>query len=429
MRAECEASSNPALIRMEKTARRPLRRGERRTILLWESPLSSGVLAFAFYFLFALGHESSFHASPLAYYNYLADAFVHGQLNLRLLPTDVLDLSYFQGQYFLYWSPLPAILLMPFVALFGVQFSDVIFTLVVGAVNVSLVALLLRQACRRGVIKLSKLRRGILVLFFALGTVHLTLAPFGRVWFTGQLVGFFCVALGYLASISLRGYSAFALTGLAIAAALLTRNHLLLAGVWPALFLLYQHRSHGWRRVLVYSLVALSPILTAIGLLGAYNWLRFGSVFDNGIAHHLMHAAFAADYQRYGAFNLHYVPINLFYQYIAYPLPLRSTSYYGGSLFLLSPLFFAVFWSIKKNQSWSTWALLGTVVLIAIPILLLMGTGWVQFGPRYTLDFTVPLLLLTAMGSRNWSTSTMLRLTVISIVHYSIGAFSFMIHL
>jgi hypothetical protein len=142
-----------------------------------------------------------------------------------------------------------------------------------------------------------------------------------------------------------------------------------------------------------------------------------------------MHAAFAADYQRYGAFNLHYVPINLFYQYIAYPLPLRSTSYYGGSLFLLSPLFFAVFWSIKKNQSWSTWALLGTVVLIAIPILLLMGTGWVQFGPRYTLDFTVPLLLLTAMGSRNWSTSTMLRLTVISIVHYSIGAFSFMIHL
>lgn len=429
MRVEREAGSNPALIPKEKTARKRLRRGERRTLLLWESPLSSGVLAFTFYFLFALGHGSSFHASPLAYYNYLADALVHGQLNLRLLPADVLDLSYFQGQYFLYWSPFPAILLMPFVALFGVQFSDIIFTVIVGAINVSLVALLLRQACRRGIIRLSKIRRGILVCFFALGTVHLTLAPFGRVWFTGQLVGFSCVALGYWASISLRGYTAFALTGLAIAAAFLTRNHLLLAGVWPALYLLYQHRSVGWLKVIRYSLVAMLPILFAIVLLGAYDWLRFGSVFDNGIAHHLMHPAFAADYQRYGAFNLHYVPINLYYQYIAYPLPLRSKSYYGGSLFLLSPLFFAAFCSMKKDRSWYAWALFSTVVLIAIPILLLMGTGWVQFGPRYTLDFTVPLLLLTAMGSRNWSTSTMFRLTLVSIVHYSIGAFIFMIKL
>src|SRR6266511_1448089 len=205
MRAEGEVSRNPALIRNEKTARRRLERRERRALLLWESPLSSGVLAFAIYFLFALGHGSSFHASPLAYYNYLADAFVHGQLNLRLLPPDALDLSYFQGQYFLYWPPLPAVTLMPFVALFGVEFSDIFFTVVVGAVNVSLIALLLRQACRRGIIRLSKLRRGILVLFFALGTVHLTLAPFGRVWFTGQLIGFMCIALCYLVALQMRG--------------------------------------------------------------------------------------------------------------------------------------------------------------------------------------------------------------------------------
>ena len=426
MRAECEVSRDLALTYRKNTAWRSLRRGERRILLIWESPFSSGLMALTVYFLFALGHGGSFHASPLAYYNYLADAFVHGQLHLRLLPTDVLDLSYFQGQYFLYWSPFPAILLMPFVALLGVQFSDIIFTLIIGALNVSLVGLLLRKACRRGVIRLSKLRRGVLVLFFALGTVHLTLAPFGRVWFTGQVVGFCCIALGYLASLSLRGYSAFVLTGLAIAAAFLTRNHLILAGVWPALFLLYQHRDLGWRRLSAFSFAGLSPILATIGLLSAYNWLRFGSVVDNGIAHHLMHPNFVANYQRYGAFNLHYLPTNFFYQYVAYPLPLRPTSYYGGSLFLLSPLFFAVFLSVKKNKSWSTWALLVTVVLVAIPILVLMGTGWVQFGPRYTLDFTVPLLLLTAIGSRDWSTSTMFRLTLVSIVHYSIGAFSFM---
>jgi hypothetical protein len=426
MRSKVEAIRDPAHSPAQKTARRAVRPGERRALLLWESPISSGLMALAVYFLLALGHGSSFHASPRAYYNYLADAFLHGQLDLRLIPADTLDLSYFQGQYFLYWPPLPAILLMPFVALFGVQFSDIIFTLVIGALNVSLVALLLRGACRRGIIRLSKLRRGILVAFFALGTVHLVLAPYGRVWFTGQLVGFSCVALAYLTSISLRGAAGFTLTGLAIAAALLTRNHLVLAGLWPALFLLWQHRSDVWLRVFIYSLTALSPVLLTIGLLGVYDWMRFGSVFDNGIVHHLMHPAFAADYQTYGYFSLHYVPINFFYQYIAYPLPIRSSSQYGGSLFLLSPLFFAAFWSLKRDSSWSTWILIFTVVLTSIPILLLMGTGSFQFGPRYTLDFTVPLLMLTAIGSHNCSISTMIRLTLISIAHYSIGAFLFM---
>jgi hypothetical protein len=426
MRAKIEVIRDPALNRTQKSARKVLRPGERRAILLWESPISSGLLALGVYFLFALGHGSSFHASPHAYYNYLADAFLHGQLNLRLIPADTLDLSYFQGQYFLYWPPLPAILLMPFVALFGVQFSDIVFTVIIGAVNVSLVAQLLRTACRRGIIRLSKLRRGILVAFFALGTVHLILAPYGRVWFTGQLVGFSCVALGYLTCISFRGLAGFAVTGLAMAGALLTRNHLLLAGLWPALFLLWQHRSDNWLRLFVYSLTALSPVLLTIGLLGAYDWMRFGNVFDNGIVHHLMHPAFAADYQTYGYFSLHYVPINFFYQYIAYPLPIRSSSAYGGSLFLLSPLFFAAFWSLKHEPSWSTWILIFTVVVTSIPILLLMGTGWFQFGPRYTLDFTVPLLMLTAIGSHNWSVSTMFRLTLISAVQYSIGALLFM---
>jgi hypothetical protein len=346
---------------------------------------------------------------------------MHGQLNLRVIPANALDLSYFNGQYYLYWSPLPAVLVAPFVALFGVQSGDVIFTALIAAANVSLIALLLRQARRRGIIRLSRQRRGILVLFFALGTVHVTLAPFGRVWFTSQVVSFFCLSLAYLACVSLRGYVAFAMTGLAIAGALLTRNHLAFAGLWPAFFLLKEHRSDGWRRNLSYALVGLMPILVAVGLLGVYNSLRFGNMFDNGIAYHLMAPAFVGDYHRYGCFNIHYVPMNLFYQYIAYPLPLRATTYYGGSLFLLSPLFFGAFWSFRNHRGWSPWMMACTVALISIPILMLMGTGWVQFGPRYTLDFTVPLLLLTAMGIRNWSISTVSRLTILSIVHYSIG--------
>jgi hypothetical protein len=67
------------------------------------------------------------------------------------------------------------------------------------------------------------------------------------------------------------------------------------------------------------------------------------------------------------------------------------------------------------------WALLGSMFLVAIPILLLMGTGWVQFGPRYTLDFTVPLLLLTAAGLRRWPIKLIVLLLLISIMHYILG--------
>ena len=50
-----------------------------------------------------------------------------------------------------------------------------------------------------------------------------------------------------------------------------------------------------------------------------------------------------------------------------------------------------------------------------------MGTGWVQFGPRYTLDFTIPLLLLTAVGLRRWPINVITLLLLISILHYILG--------
>jgi hypothetical protein len=65
--------------------------------------------------------------------------------------------------------------------------------------------------------------------------------------------------------------------------------------------------------------------------------------------------------------------------------------------------------------------LLLSVFATSIPILLLMGTGWIQFGPRYTLDFTVPLLLLTAQGVPFASKKILVVLVIISIVQYFIG--------
>jgi hypothetical protein len=167
----------------------------------------------------------------------------------------------------------------------------------------------------------------------------------------------------------------------------------------------------------------LPALVMGLSFLG-YNFARFGDPFELGIRYHSMAPVFVEDYQKYGAFNLHYVPVNLYYQYIHYPFPFSDETYMGSSLFLLSPVFFFAFTALireYRNPNILLWFF--SILATSIPILLLMGTGWVQYGPRYTLDFTVPLLLLTASGAQ-WAPRRVLTwLIAISILQYIPGIF------
>jgi hypothetical protein len=368
--------------------------------------------------------------SKVAYFNYLADAFLHGQLKLRVIPFTTHDLTIFNEGYYLYWPPLPAVMLMPLVAIFGVNFSDILFNIAVASLNTYFVALLLRQATALEVINLSATQRGCLVIFFALGTVHLTLAPYGRVWSTSQLLGFLFLLLAYVTALTLRGKKAFVLTGMALAGTVLTRTHMLFAGLWPAVYLAYNCDRLASKRMFRNLGLLAAPVALGCALLGAYNWFRFGSVLDNGLNYHLMAKDFAENFNRYGLFSFYYVATNFFYQYIAYPFPLHSKTFQGGSLLLLSPVFLAAFWGIAKGQPrWSIWTLVVSIITVQIPILMLMGTGWVQFGPRYALDFLLPLLLLTAIGIRFWPTSVLAILTIVSVLHFLVGTAYFGLYL
>jgi len=368
---------------------------------------------------------SPFRVRNAAYFNYLADAFLHGQLYLRLLPRTTHDLSLFQGHLYLYWPPMPAVILMPLVAVFGVGVSDVFFGVVVAALNVAVVAALLRSVDRAGLIRITVECRALLVLFFAFGTVQVILALFGKVWYTAQLLGFLLVGLAYLSAIQLKGMRSFIVTGLLIACAALTRNHLLFTGIWPAYHLI--EKNWGNRpRLYLYVAAGLAPLFIIGASFLYYNYVRFGSPLELGIRYHEMDQSFVADYRKYGAFNIHYLPINFYYQYIFYPLPLRRNTWMGGSLFLLSPVFFYAFKGIYQGiRNPDVWLWIFSILATSIPILLLMGTGWVQYGPRYTFDFTIPLLLLTASGIQRGSTSTLAWLTVISILQYIPGIYLF----
>lgn len=388
----------------------------------WEHPVAGFLLALGIYFYINAASGFALGRSDYAYFNYLADAFLHGQLHLRLIPQEVHDLVFFGGRYYLYWPPMPAVVLMPLVAVFGVGLSDFLLNNILAAVNVALVAVLLRKLDARQVVPSTPVRRGVVVALLALGSVHFPMAVGGTVWLTGQLLGFMAVTLAYLSAVSLSRGWAFFVTGLMIAVAMLTRNNLLFMGVWPALYLVRAY--WGEKKTTLAGWVALGLLPALLGGLAylAYNAVRFGNPFEVGLDYHEMSPFFMADYERYGPFNLHYVPINFYYQYIYYPFtrwPPTEELFLGGGLFLLSPLFLAAFWGIYQHRDrLDTWGWVVSILLTNIPIITLMGTGWIQQGPRYTLDFTLALLMLTLLGLRYWRTGLIGLTFLVSMVHY-----------
>jgi hypothetical protein len=394
---------------------------------IWESPISAAFFASIFYLGVSAYSQKLSGPSPVDYFNYLADAFLHGQFNLRLQPPASLDLSVYQGKTFLNWEPFPAILLMPWVLLFGVNLNDVLYTALLAGISIGLFAFLLQKAVKQEFLHLSKNQRALLVIFLCLGTVLVTMASKGKVWQTAQIIAFCFTLLVYLAVFTFEGKLAWFLTGLLLTCATLSRATTLFVGIFPFSLLVLKEKNLGVKKILFHSLIALFPLVLGFAFFCYYNWVRFGNILETGMSYHQMADVFVSDYQKFGASNIHYFWRNLYYEYLFYPLPMRDESTMGGSLFLLSPLFFAIFPAIYKGKPrWGVWALLISVFLTNLPIMFHMSTGWVTFGPRYTLDFTVPLLLLTAIGMEEWDNWISIILALLSIGQYLIGNYFFL---
>ena len=385
-------------------------------------PLVAGLLALVVYLWRARIAPWGLGQTRFADFNWLADAFLHGQLALRSTPLDTRDMIEYGGKLYLYWPPFPALAVAPFVALFGLGVSDVLYTAVIGALGVALVAATLATADRIGLAPLDAPHRALLTLTMAFGSVQLILAPAGTVWFTAQLLGWVCVLAAALAAFALRGPWGYFLVGLALAAATGTRNALLFNGLWLACYLLRRDWAQPLRWRLRAAALGLAPVVVGLLLLGWYNLARFGNPLDVGLAWHQMDASFADNFARYGVFSIHYLPTNLRYQFLAYTV-FSDERWLGGGIFWMTPLLFGAFgglWAGRREPL--TWLILGSMVLIYLPIGLLLGSGYLTFGPRYLLDLLVPLTILTAQGIRHWSWTLLVALTVIGIATYAYGA-------
>ena len=399
----------------------------------WQTPLLSllrplaqprfaGLIALVSYLFRAAFSPDGYHRTSTAYFNFLADAFLHGQLALRFSPGNVADLVFYGGRYYLYWPPFPAILVIPLVALFGDGVSDIVYTAVFTALSVALLAKLLQILDREQIAPLTVERRAILGATMAFGSVLLILAPAGRVWHTAQIVGWGCALLATIAALTKEGKWGYFLVGLTLACATMSRTAIIFNGVWLAFFMLRRDQAQPLQQKIGMVSSGLAPVVTALLLQGWYNWVRFGHPLDMGLAWHKVSPFFASDFARYGTFNLHYLPTNLYYEFVAYTV-MTPQQWMGGGLFWMTPVLLgapAALWYYRRQTL--VWSLLLSCLLTYIPVGLCMGTGLITFGPRYLLDLMVPIVVLTAFGIRHWRLSILLILMLISCATYILGS-------
>lgn len=325
--------------------------------------------------------------------------------------------------YYVSFPWFPAILMLPFVAIWGLKFNDVIFNVVVGAFNPVLVFWLLQRLVKLGYSERSLSENLWLTGMFAFGTVHFYSTVIGQVWYTAHVVGVALTALYALAALEGRHLY---LAGLCLGLGFVTRTPIpfsvgLVAGEVLRRHLLppaadapapdphrrpplFQWIAALWPRVqlkpaFVDMLKVALPIVLVAGVAMVLNSMRFDNPAEFG--HTYLNVKWAERIQRWGLFNYHFLSRNLAVMLFMLPrfsakAPHIKISWHGVGLPVTTPLFCYLLWPRRRSPlaPWLLAAVLGPMLIH----LLYQNSGWVQFGYRFSLDYAVYLVALLALG-------------------------------
>ncbi len=356
-------------------------------------PEASGAIVFGVLAATVYLYSSSRDRENLDYFVRLADAFLHGRLTVPEAPSWLNELIPTDDGWFVPYPPMPAILMVPVVAIFGTSIHQQVVSALLGAVDVALVWLVLGQ------FSLAMRVRAFLTVVFGFGTVMWYVAEVGSVWYLAHVV-----AVGFaLASLllALRGRWAFA-CGLLLGCAAISRLPVVLTA--PAI-LAYLLRL-GWpppitsptRVEVIRSVVFLAGLALPLAGYGVYNLARFGNPLDFGYTR--IPGVLEDQFYTHGILAFEYIPRNLYailfrsWNFVD-QAPFLQPSWWGLSLFLTTPLFL---WLVKArvHEARTAYALLG-IALAAIPILTHGNVGVTQYGYRFSLDVQPLLFVVLAV--------------------------------
>jgi len=354
---------------------------------------------------FALPSVKPRGISPAGHFPRLAQAFLDGSLSLDLPkepdPRRCAELIPSEDGTRLYcpYPPLPGILLMPFVAIFGTAVRVQTACHMMSVTNILLFDLCLGRLPRRlGQPDLGLLARVALNLFFAFGTVTWHNADMGGDWHLAH-----AVALGamLLALREFAGANRPHIVGCFVALVLLTRPT---AGLACLFFVPSLLRVRSAVRLLR---LAVAPVL-AVALFGLYNYARFANPLDFGYDRMLLGGAGRHLMAAYGQFDSHFLGANFFWFFLAPPWILPDGGFpwlgydpRGLSLFIASPALLCCIVTVHRRWKMPEVrdACLGIAAAL-VPLLMYFNTGYWQFGHRFSLDYLPLLLVLLIAGRR-----------------------------
>ncbi len=372
----------------------------------------------AFLVIYGLTAGVSLGRHSLApHFVYLAEAFLHGRLDLIHVPAPPYDLTPFEGRWYVSFPPLPALLMLPLVALRGLAVSDIAFSIVLSALNVSLFYTVLTR------LGIRDLRLGIwLCVLLGSGTPLWYCAALGSAWYTAHVVAVTCLCLYAL---EVLGQNRPLMTGLWLGLGFLTRAPALLA--FPLTLALGLQKVRNLRDTARFSLLLVLGMTPALVGQAAYNWARFGSPLEFGYRWMNSPGPLLERQATWGQFSLHFLPENLYTLLIRPPLVSLSPLHiepdpWGMGLLLTCPALLLALTHPRPSgtpslsQNWEREGARGraralclglwlSIALVQLPSLLYFNTGSYQFGYRFALDWLPLGILLVAMeidGRLQW---------------------------
>ncbi len=381
------------------------------------------VLALAVYWGTAVWFKGT-DTPDTAYFNHLADAFLNGQLYLAQ-PPSTHDLTLYNEHWYVPFPPLAALLMLPWVALAGLPaVQTVLFCAIFGALNVTLIYLILDGLTQRGWSKLNTTDNLWLTLLFGLGSVHWYMATIGSVWFVAQICTVTFVALAvWIAIWRPLGRGSPWLAGLALGLAMTGRPNLaltwiLLLGI-GAMHLRTKEGQVAWPALIRWAIASAIPPLVAVAGLLLYNRARFGNPLDFGYLTENVADRLKELLDTYGQFNLYYAPKNFWAMWLAGPQWDAKLNFWkpdgqGMSLLLTTPAL--IYLARARRFSALTMSAWVTVAMLLVPLLLYYNTGWYQFGYRFSLDFMIPVMVLLAIAADERTTWSLRALILVGVV-------------
>ncbi|MGH7900654.1 MAG: hypothetical protein ACRENZ_02850 [Thermodesulfobacteriota bacterium] len=328
------------------------------------------------------------------YFVWLADAFLHGRVDIQGANEYLGELIPVGGKLYVIYPPMPAVALLPFVAIWGTNFSQALASFIFGGLNVSLFFLFMKNLTENVKIQIW------MTLLFSFGTIHWYLASWGSAWYFAHVISFLFLTLAiYETFTKQRPFY----VGILLGASYLSRLPTILSLPFFIIML-----SHKWildsKELPFLNRLNIKPLIQLCFGLGifiifnfAYNYVRFSNPFD--VAYSMLGKSQEPWYE--ALFSLSYIPQHLSVLIFKTPSfvsdpPYLVPSLTGMSIFLTTPAFlYAFFAGIRNRIAIACWL---AIFPVAFLIFIKGGTGFTMFGYRYAMDFYPFLLILTAMG-------------------------------